>query len=142
MKDKFFLDTNIIIYSFDNTQSQKQKTAQELIQKSLASGKGIISYQVIQEFLNVAMRKFNVPLKIIDAKIFLEQVLIPICGIYSSSELYYFALDIQNSTQYSFYDSLIVASAIKSGCSTLYSEDLQNGRIIGGLTIKNPFVVT
>lgn len=139
MKDKFFLDTNILIYSFDDTNPKKKKKASELIKEAFSTGTGIISSQVIQEFLNVATRKFAVPLKMIDAKTFLEQILVPLCEIYPSPDLYYFSLDIQEKTQYSFYDSLIVASAIKAGCSVLYSEDLQSGRLLGGLTIQNPF---
>ncbi len=139
MKDKYFLDTNIIIYSFDLSAPKKQKIAQKLIENALINKNGIISNQVIQEFLNVCTRKFSVPLKMIDVKTYLEQILFPLCEIYASPELYHFALDIQESTQYSFYDSLIVSSAIKSGCGILYSEDLQKGRSSGGLLIENPF---
>lgn len=139
MSDKFFLDTNIFVYSFDHNAPKKKAKATELIKEAMTSKKGVISSQVIQEFLNVSTRKFAQPLKIIDAKTFLEQILIPLCEIYSSPDLYYFALDIQEKTQYSFYDSLIVSAAIKSGCSVLYTEDLQAERLLGGLTIKNPF---
>lgn len=139
MKGKFFLDTNIIIYSFDNTELKKKKNAQALINEAIESNNGMVSFQVVQEFLNVATRKFKIPLKIMDAKTFLEQILIPLCEIYPSSDLYYFALDIQENTGYAFYDSLIIASAVKAGCSILYSEDLHDGHRFGGLTIKNPF---
>lgn len=139
MKDKFFLDTNIFIYSFDESSEKKKKKSQQLINDALSTGKGIISFQVIQEFLNVSTRKFAVPLKMIDAKTYLEQILAPLCEIYSTEELYLYSLDIQENTQYSFYDSMIIASAIKAGCKTLYSEDLQDGRSLGGLVIKNPF---
>ena len=59
MKDRFFLDTNIIVYSFDSNAVEKQKKARELIAESLSSGNGIISVQVVQEFLNVATKKFK-----------------------------------------------------------------------------------
>ena len=63
MKDKFFLDTNIIVYSFDSGDSAKRKVSGELIKRA-HQGKGCISFQVIQEFLNVATRKFEKPMKI------------------------------------------------------------------------------
>ncbi len=139
MKGKYFLDTNILVYTFDTKTPKKQKTAQFLLNKALTERAGVISYQVVQEFLNVSTKKFAVPLKIVDAKIYLDQVLAPLCEIYPSPELYSFALDIQAEAKFSFYDSLIIASAIKTGCKTLYTEDLHNGQSLFSLTIQNPF---
>jgi predicted nucleic acid-binding protein len=139
MKDKYFLDTNIFIYSFDLSAKKKQKKAQDLINEALSTEKGVISYQVIQEFLNVSTRKFKVPLNLFDAKIYLEEVLIPLCEVDSTAELYHYALDIQEHGRFSFYDSLIIAGASRSGCSILYSEEMQNNRTIGNVVIKNPF---
>lgn len=73
MNDKFFLDTNILVYSFDSASPLKRKAAKDLIKKAHA-GKGCISFQVIQEFLNVATRKFEVPLKTTDAQNYLAKV--------------------------------------------------------------------
>ena len=62
MKDKCFLDTNIIIYSFDSENESKQTIARNLIAQALGKQPAGISFQVIQEFLNVALQKFKTPL--------------------------------------------------------------------------------
>ena len=139
MKDKYFVDTNIFVYSFDPREPAKCRKAQKIIEDALSSHKGIISYQVIQEFVNVAIRKFSKPLSTLDCKLYLDQVLFPLCEIYPSSELYKRALDVKEETGFSFYDSLIVSSAIEGGCGIIYSEDLQNNQSILGVTIRSPF---
>ena len=139
MSAKYFLDTNIIVYSFDASQPDKQSRAQELIGAGLQSGEGVISTQVVQEFLNVATRKFASPLKIEDCKAYLKMVLGPLCHVYPDQALYETSLDIQQETGYSFYDAIIVAGALRGGCEILYSEDLKSGQQVRGLKIVNPF---
>jgi predicted nucleic acid-binding protein len=139
MSAKFFLDTNIFVYSFDTTCQAKQIKAKELIQEALSTNMGVISYQVIQEFLNVASKKFAVALKTTDLRMYFDEILSPLCDIYPSLDFYIFALEIKSQTGFSFYDSLIVATAIKSGCRKLYTEDMQDQRTIMGLKIINPF---
>lgn len=139
MSGKFFLDTNIFVYSFDIRAKKKQKIARDLISTALSQNTGIISYQVVQEFLSVATRKFVKPLTPPDAKRYLSQILYPLCDVLPSESLYASALDLSRDTQYGFYDSLIVASAITSGCKTLYTEDLCHERTINTITIINPF---
>ena len=73
-----------------------------------------------------------------DARRFLDTVLQPLWLVYPSDSLYRDALDVQSRYQFSLYDSLIVASALEAGCSTLFSEDLQDGQTIGKLTIRDP----
>lgn len=140
MKDKFFLDTNMFIYSFSTAEQHKQDIAIELIQHALRSKQGIISYQVTQECLNVLMQKSKTPISFEDAQSYLEEVLTPLCEVFPSAELYISALSIKQKTKYSFYDALIVAAALEANCQVLYSEDLQNGRNIKNLKIVNPFL--
>ncbi len=90
MNGKYFIDTNIFIYSFDRDQPVKQKKSMELIQEGLGTGVGIISTQVIQEFLNVATRKFTVPMKLEDSKSYLRLVMNPLCQVYPDLALYEF----------------------------------------------------
>jgi predicted nucleic acid-binding protein len=141
MRDKFFLDTNILVYSFDGSQPEKRKISRNLIKKGLDERYGCISYQVIQEFLNVATRKFSVPLSYQDSRIFLTTVLDPLCNVYASIDLYHSALEIGERWQYKFYDSLIIAAALQNKCEILYSEDLQDGQMIQELKITNPFII-
>jgi len=139
MSDKYFLDTNIFVYSFDQSQPEKMEKARAIIDDALQKSSGIISYQVIQEFINVATRKFAVPLKLKDVKEYLRLVLNPLCQVYPDLELYETSLDLQNETGYSFYDSLILSAALHGGCSVIYSEDLRSWQYVHSLRIVNPF---
>ena len=139
MKDRYFIDTNILIYTFDNSDSAKQESARGIINHAISSGKGIISSQIVQEFLNVVRHKFSVPMTVEHCHLFFSRVLEPICQIYISTNLIHEALDISQRWQYRFYDSLVIAAALEGECKTLYSEDLQSGQVIKDLTIENPF---
>lgn len=139
MSAKYFIDTNIFVYSFDDSQPEKKERALVLIQEALETGAGIISTQVIQEFLNVALQKFSVPMKIEDAREYLRLVMNPLCQVYPDLALYENCLVLQAETRYSFYDSLIIAAAIRGGCDILYSEDLQDGQEVHGVKIINPY---
>jgi len=140
MKDKYFLDTNIIIYSFDQANAVKQQKAHQLIKTALIENKGCISYQVIQEFLTVATKKFAAPLSALDCQRYLDSVLQPLCQIFANIDLYHRALDLMQRWHYSFYDSLILAAAIQTECKILYSEDLHHRQLFKSLTIVNPFL--
>ncbi len=137
---RFFLDTNVFVYSFDFSSSRKSELAKKLIRQALLTRKGVISYQVVQEFFNVASRKFSEPLTPIELRQYLSTVLVPLLSVHSSPALFSEALTLQQEHRLSWYDSLIVASAIQAQCSLLLSEDLQHGRKFGNLRIENPFM--
>lgn len=139
MSAKYFIDTNIFVNSFDDSQPLKKEQALALIREALETGAGIISTQVIQEFLNVAVQKFAVPMKIEDAREYLRLVLNPLRQVYPDLALYESCLELQAETRYSFYDALILAAAIRGGCEVLYSEDLQDGQALRGVKIMNPY---
>ncbi len=134
-----FFDTNVFIYLIDDIDPLKQQIAQRLIAKALGDNSGCISHQVIQETLNVITQKFakRVPPEV--AEEILNQFLLPLWRVMPRAELYQRALGVQSRYGYSFYDSLIVAAALAAGCSTLYSEDMQDGHVIETVTIRNPF---
>jgi predicted nucleic acid-binding protein len=136
---RFFLDTNIFVYTFDQASPAKRTTARELVEVALTTGLGVVSHQVIQEFLNVATTRFATPLQVNDSRSYLQQVLAPMWRISPTAALYEQALDVQSTSGYGFYDSLIVAAALATGCHTLYSEDLQHARRFDSLTIIDPF---
>ena len=139
MNGRFFLDTNIFVYSFDRGSPAKAKRSVSLIKEAVTSGKGIVSYQVVQEFLNVALKRFEKPLTIPEAEQYLATVFRPLLSVYASQSLFLEALRLSGRYSLGWYDSLIVAAAIEGGCSVLYSEDLQHGQRIGKLVIQNPF---
>jgi predicted nucleic acid-binding protein len=140
MSDRFFLDTNIFVYSFDRTAPQKAAKAKRLIRESLASQKGIVSYQVVQEFFNVALKRFARPMTTAVAEQYLGTVFRPLLAVHSSAALYSEALRIQSQSMLSWYDSLIVGAAIQARCDVLLTEDLQHGQIFGSLRVTNPFL--
>jgi predicted nucleic acid-binding protein len=140
MSDRFFLDTNIFVYSFDRSAATKSRKATRLIRKALATQKGIISYQVVQEFFNVALKKFSQPMKAADAEQYLGTVFRPLLGVNSSQALYAEALHLLAKSGLSWYDSLIVSAAIQAQCDFLFTEDLQHGQRFGRLQISNPFL--
>ncbi len=137
--DRFFLDTNILVYTFDLTAPSKREKAAALVNGALVSGKGCISLQVAQEFLSLCQRNFPVPMTAAEAAQHLKAVLEPLCAVFPTIKLLEDALDLRNGLGYSFYDSLIVAAALEASCETLFSEDLQHGQQIGRLRIANPF---
>ena len=140
LRGRFFLDTNVLVYSFDSESPDKQRIAQRLILEALRSQRGVISSQVVQEFLNLASRKFAHSISIADARDYLRSVLMPLCHHFPSIDFYDRAWRVQIETGFSFFDALIVAAAIEAGCSTLLSEDLQHGRTVQGVVILNPFL--
>jgi predicted nucleic acid-binding protein len=139
MSGRFFLDTNIFVYSFDASSPKKAAQAQKLIRNALETGGGIVSYQVVQEFFNVARRRFSKPMTSLDAEQYLSTTFRPLLAVHSSPALYGEALRIGARFELPWYDSLIVASAIEGECGVLYSEDFQDGQQIGSLTLSNPF---
>src|ERR1700736_5322448 len=139
MRGRFFLDTDIFIYAFDSKAPAKAKKAVQLVRRAADTGEGIISYQVVQEFFNVALRLFPQPLSPAEAEQYLITVLRPLLAVHSSPAIYFEALRIAEKHGLSWYDSLIVAAALEGQCEKLYSEDLQHGRTIENLRIENPF---
>lgn len=139
MSGRFFLDTNIFVYTFDVKASAKAKKAVQLIREAVDTGKGIVSYQVVQEFFNVALRRFTEPMSVAEAEQYLITVFRPLLAIHSSPAIYINALRIAGKHRFAWYDSLILAAALEGGCATLYTEDFQHGQTIEGLRISNPF---
>ncbi len=126
-----FLDTNILVYA------QQSGTKAEAA-KQIVAGGGVISVQVLNELANVLRKKLrrswrDVQDVLDDVRAALDPALPLTLQSHST------ALGLARDNALSFYDALIVASALEAGCDTLYSEDLQHGRSFGLLTIRNPF---
>ena len=134
MSDNVFLDSNILVYSYSNSEIPKQEIARQLI----ADSNSFISTQVLQELCNIVTRKF---------KFTYEQAATAIKECCQNNSLHINTEDtllqacqIAEKYRFSLYDSLIVAAALESSCTVLYSEDLHDGQIIEGrLNVKNPF---
>lgn len=139
MSDKFFLDTNVFVYAFDDRNPGKRHTALGLIRRAAIGQAGAVSYQVIQEFFNVVLVKSAVRMRHEDARQFLVTVLRPMLAVHSSVTLFNEAIALQERYRLSWYDSLIVAAASQAGCNLLYTEDLQDGQRFGDVLVRNPF---
>jgi len=139
MSARFFLDTNIFVYSFDASSPKKAAKSTKLIRSAIETRGGIVSYQVVQEFFNVALRRFAKPMSSADAEQYLSTTFRPLLSVHSSPALYGEALRIGARFRLAWYDSLIVASALEGQCDLLYSEDFQNGQQFESVVISNPF---
>ena len=136
--EKVFFDTNILVYFVDGNDTRKQNIAQDLVKKAVQNGNGIISTQSLQEFFNVITKKCLCSKS--DAKtlvgMFSEQF--PVAQV--SVPQIQGAIDICIKHGLSFWDSLILSSANDSGCTVVYSEDMNSGETIDSTRVLNPFV--
>ncbi len=138
---KVFFDTNIFVYAFDDTEGQKYSDAQQLIRKIAndITSEAYVSYQMVQEFCNVALKKsFEVSL----IQTAVADLLFPLTKNAKdivSVEFYNHVITLHIDRSLSFYEACIVQAALDLGCDTLYSEDLQDGQRFGSLTVVNPF---
>jgi predicted nucleic acid-binding protein len=140
LADRFFLDTNVFVYSVTADDPGKSKLATALIRRALSTQKGVVSYQVVQEFFNLALKRFARRMSIQDCNDYLETVFRPMLRVHSSAGLYAGALALQSRYQLPWYDSLIVYAAVEAECGILYSEDMQHGQHFGTIRIQNPFL--
>jgi len=133
MSDKIFIDSNIFLYTFDSRDEEKQKISKEII----LSKNRIISIQVINEVSNNLIRKFKFDNSMV--KRFIKSAYKRYEVIGFTQETFLLACDIRESYHISYYDSLIISTALNSKCTILYSEDMQHNLKIDSLTIVNPF---
>ena len=131
-----FIDTNVLVYADAADAPAKQARATALIAEHLREGSGVISTQVLHEFVNAALRKLALPLDIVRARVRLYN---RFETVNASPPAVLDALDLHALHQLSFWDALILQAARQSGCVELLTEDLQPGAVIGGVRIVNPF---
>lgn len=133
MSGKPFLDTNIIVYAFHREDARSQ------LAEILLAGGGLLSVQVLNEFAAVVRRKLHKSWAEIRHAMGILRVLCP-DPLPLTVETHERALQIAERYGYSIYDSLVIAAALHAGAATLYSEDMRDGQVIDGLTIRNPFL--
>jgi predicted nucleic acid-binding protein len=138
MPKRCFIDTNVIIYAHSNDEPAKQRRALALLRELLHSGGGVLSTQVLQEFANVALRKLGMNASAVREQLaFLRNFEV----MHITPETIDLALQIHEQRHNSFYDALIRASAEIASCTVLYSEDMNAGETLNGVTLVNPFAV-
>jgi predicted nucleic acid-binding protein len=135
MADKIFIDSNIWLYLFRHDEDHKYDIAKKFILNN-ADNSMYISYQVINEMTNQLVRN-NFNEKIIKENI---EYMYKICTVHNfSKNIIMSASSLREKYSFSFWDSLIVASALNSGCNILASEDMHDGLKIDNLKIVNIF---
>ncbi|GAB4491412.1 MAG: PIN domain-containing protein [Thermodesulfovibrionales bacterium] len=135
---RLFIDTNLIVYTYDSSAGAKHLRAVEIMKDVWSSGQGIVSMQVLQEFFVTVTRKISKPLDIATANEILHD-LMKLKTVTVDKEIILKAIDIQKEHKYSFWDSAIIAAAVEGGATTLLSEDLSDRHAIRDLVIRNPF---
>lgn len=137
MSDKIFLDSNILIYCFDCNDSRKQNIAQNIVNSLVDSESGQISTQSLQEFFNAATKKLKCTKENAMNAVEYYSAAFPVhCN---NVQDILAAIKISISTQFSFYDSLILSAAKAENCAIVYSEDLNDGQEVDSIKIVNPF---
>ena len=136
---RVFFDTNILVYLFDADAPHKKELARECFETEASSGKVLLSTQVLQEFYVAVTRKLSVCLEPETAEAVVRDLsTLPIIGIDADRILA--AIGRNRRLQLSFWDALIIETALAGGADRLLTEDLQHGQNIDGLLIENPFI--
>jgi len=138
LADKTFVDTNIIIYAYDVTAGAKHQIAKRILTELWESGLGVLSTQILQEFFVNVVQKIPKPIEIDHAEYIIKDFLTWEVIINDGASVLD-AITICKKYRYSFWDSLIIDAAIKSGAKIILTEDLAEGQVIEGLQILNPF---
>lgn len=133
-----FVDTNILIYSHDTHDDAKHRAAENLLGQLWASGLGILSTQVLQEFYSAATRKLRPPLTPTQARQVVHDYS-EWCRVDTDPLLILSASRLSEKHSVNFWDALIIEAALRAGATELVTEDLHNGCRFGELTVRNPF---
>ena len=133
---RVFFDTNVLVYAHDISTPEKCTRAKSLMNEAFIKNIGVVSGQVLGETFVTLTRKIGVPLD--DA---LDEIrrLSRFHVVDISSSLVLRAVEIQETCQLSYWDSLIIAAAEFASCDTVWSEDLNDGQCYGSVTVRNPF---
>jgi len=137
-----FFDTNVLVYLFDADAPEKQAQARELVKQHTLAGDASISTQVLQEFYVTVTRKLTKPLEPSHAYRSVQNFTATFSIIQLDADLILLAIKRSQKDLVSFWDALIIQAALREKATLLYTEDLQDGREIEGLLIKNPFKST
>jgi predicted nucleic acid-binding protein len=139
MPDKFFVDTNILLYAHDRSAGVKHERARQLLERLWTSGEGVLSTQVLQELCINLRRKIAHPLPVEEIRQIIQDYLSweIVVNTPASTLL---ALEIEVRYKMSFGDALILHAAESAGAAVVYSEDLATGQKYGAVQVVNPLL--
>lgn len=133
-----FIDTNVLLYAVDHTEAEKQARAEALLNRLWKDHSGCLSVQVLQEFFVNATRKLSRPLDMDTARQVVEDYSLWIVHAPTSMSVLA-AIDLQKQHQLSFWDAMMLGSALDLGAEVVWSEDLNAGQRFGKLEVQSPF---
>jgi predicted nucleic acid-binding protein len=140
VSEKYFIDTNVVVYAYDSHDPRKQRTAQRILTEALAEERGVLSVQVIGEFFTAVTRRIPVPLSVDEAGAIIDILCVmPVQEVDAS--MVRRAIETGKIYGLSYWDSLIIAAAERAGCSRLVSEDMNDGQRYHSVVVENPFAV-
>lgn len=136
MSVRSFLDTNVLLYSDDQSAPSKQRRSRDLVAEHRRARSGVVSLQVLQEYFFNVTRKLRVDPHIARRKV---EILAEFDVAAPELADILAAVDLHRLHGFSFWDALVLRSAKQAGCRVLLSEDFQHGQEIDGIQIMNPF---
>ena len=136
--ERVFLDTNVLVYAFDLSEPEKRRVALEVFRETTSRGTAVLSTQVLQEFFVIVTRKLNPPMPHEEAEEAVRRLAMLPCPLIDP-DLVVNAVRTSNKHRLSLWDALILETALRGGCTTVFTEDLQDGFELAGLKVTNPF---
>ena len=137
MTEKTFVDTNVLVYAYDRDSGSKHEVAKKLLSDLWPEKIGVLSPQVLHEFYVTVTREITLPLPQEAARRVVNTYAVW-CVETSAADIVA-AFRIEDEARNSFWDALIVASAVRAGAARIFTEDLNAGQLISGIRIENPF---
>jgi predicted nucleic acid-binding protein len=138
-KTRCFIDTNILVYADSNDEPQKQRIAIDVLRHLRFQQLGVLSTQVLNEYIQVGLRKLGLPHSHVRAQLQCYRQM-DLAGV--TPDTIDMALDLHQKHTLSYWDALILASAHISGCAVLLTEDMGTGEVLAGVQLVNPFAAT
>jgi predicted nucleic acid-binding protein len=136
-----FVDANVLVYAFDSSAGQKHETARALLERLWESNAGCVSIQVLQEFFVTITKKVARPLPMDEATARIREFATWRVFAPNAADVLA-AIGIHRQVKVGFWDAMIVLAAAESGCDVLWTEDLNDGQLLRGVRIRNPFAET
>lgn len=139
MSDRVFIDTNVFVYLYDESEPKKRKRARERLLREQARNELVVSTQVLQE-LFVALTRGADPIRLPEDAQRAVRSVAKLTVVQVDPPLIFGAISTSRQHQISFWDALLVESGLSVGCVTLLTEDLTHGQYFGELQVENPFI--
>ncbi|MCF8167587.1 MAG: PIN domain-containing protein [Rhodoferax sp.] len=136
MATRSFIDTNVLVYAEASDEPLKQRVALDLLKGLYEQGLGVLSTQVLQEYCNVALKKLKLPGQHVRSQLDVyEQFEV----VQVTPAIIRVGLDLYQTRSVSFFDAIVLASAHAASCNVVWTEDMNDGEVVNGVRISNPF---